>query len=104
MKKNITLSSKDYLLVSFIAVSFSIFTIPIIKNVIAIKITYLVIFAEIIVLLILANLALWVASVLAKKIPVFLQLAKFAAVGVFNTFLNWGIVNLLMYLTQTFEV
>ena len=102
-KNNISLKTKDYLLVSFIAISFSIFVIPIIKNVASVKITYSVIIGEIIVILILANLALWIASLIAKKVPVILQLAKFAAVGVFNTFLNWGVVNILMFLTQVFE-
>jgi putative flippase GtrA len=97
------LISRDYFLVSFIAISFSIFIIPIIKNIASIKITFAIIIAEIIILLILANLALWIASLLAKKIPIILQLAKFVAVGVFNTFLNWGVVNLLMFLTQIFE-
>lgn len=103
MKKNITvLTHKDYVLISFIAISFSIFTIPIIKNILPIEITSLIILAEIVVFLILANIALWIAGLIAKKIPVILQMAKFVAVGIFNTFLDWGIVNLLMLITQIF--
>ncbi len=103
MKKNNTnLVARDYLLVSFIAVAFSIFTIPIIENLKLIKVTPTIIVLEIVVLLALANVALWVASLIARKIPVILQLVKFIAVGVFNTFLDWGVVNLLMLLTQIF--
>lgn len=104
MKNNNTnLAERDYLLVSFIAVAFSIFTIPIIENLKLIKVTPTIIVLEILVLLALANVALWVASLIARKIPVILQLVKFIAVGVFNTFLNWGVVNLLMYITNVFE-
>ena len=104
MKKNNTLIGiRDYLLVSLIAVSFSIFTIPILKNIKIIEITPVVILGEIVFFLIAANFAIWIASEIAKKIPVILQIAKFVAVGVFNTFFNWGIVNFLMFITNTFK-
>jgi putative flippase GtrA len=99
------LTLKDYLLISFIALSFTFFTIPIIRNLELefLKFSFATIVLLGIFLIILANFALWVSLVIARKIPVVLQISKFAAVGGFNTFLNWGIVNLLMLVTQTFE-
>jgi len=44
--------------------------------------------------LLLAPLALWVASVLGKFLPVIYQFAKFAAVGSLNSFMNLGVFNL----------
>ena len=43
-----------------------------------------------------ALVSLLVASVIAKKIPVIYQIAKFIAVGVSNTMIDWGVLNLLL--------
>lgn len=104
-KEAIKLTIRDYLLTSFIAVSFSLFTIPILQN---LKLPFIksipAAFAiELVFLLIFANIAIGIAGLIARKIPVMLQVAKFVAVGAFNTFLNWGIVNLLMWTTQIFS-
>lgn len=52
-----------------------------------------------VVLPILAAAGMFVAYWLAKRIKVFYQLAKFVLVGGLNTFVDWGILNLLMFLT-----
>ena len=43
--------------------------------------------------LILAPLALWIASLLARVLPVIYQFAKFAAVGSLNSFVDLGVFN-----------
>lgn len=49
---------------------------------------------------ILAPLALSIAYLLSKKIPILYQFAKFAAVGTLNSFVDFGILNLLIFLTN----
>ena len=100
-KENPLVTKKDYLLISSIGLSFALFSIPIIKS---IELSFISISASTVVYLIiffvlLANFGLWLASIIAKKIPVILQVAKFGAVGAFNTFLDWGAVSLLIFST-----
>jgi putative flippase GtrA len=92
----------DYLIITIIAVCVSIFSIPILSNInlgISLNVSR---FVEIALgLIFLANLAFWIFQIIAKKFPVFLQIAKFAAVGTFNTFLDGAVLNTLIYLTST---
>lgn len=99
------LTKKDYFLISFIGLSFALFSIPILKN---LKLSFFEINAATIVGLIifftiLANIGLFIASLIAKKIPVILQVAKFGAVGAFNTFLDWGVFNILIAISGVAE-
>jgi len=48
---------------------------------------------------VLAPLALWILSLLGKLAPVIYQFGKFAAVGVLNTFIDLGVLNLEIFLT-----
>jgi putative flippase GtrA len=45
--------------------------------------------------LLLAPFALWIASVIGKKLPTIYQFAKFAAVGSLNSFVDLGVFNLI---------
>jgi putative flippase GtrA len=97
------LTKKDYLLVSIIGGAFALFSIPILINLnlglfeINIQnIIFLMIF-----FIIFANIALWIAALINKKIHFALQFAKFGAVGAFNTFLDWGVLNFLIVLTSS---
>lgn len=103
--KTTTLVQRDYFFITFIGVAFAIFSIPILKNLAIGKIPITITTAVTLVIFftIFANIALYISGLIAKKIPVVLQIAKFAAVGAFNTFLDWGIVNLLMSATQVFS-
>lgn len=99
--QSVSLNKRDYFLVSFIGVSFALFSIPILKN---IDLPFLHVSVTTVITLVLffalfANLALWIASLVGRKIPVAFQFAKFGAVGAFNTFLDWGILNFLIALT-----
>lgn len=49
----------------------------------------------------LAVFGIYVGYVLSKWKPFFFQLAKFGAVGVANFSIDFGVLNLLMYVTQT---
>lgn len=48
---------------------------------------------------VLAPLGLWIASLLAQRIPALFQLAKYGLIGVLNTLLNLSIINFLATLT-----
>ena len=91
----------DFYLVSIIGASFALLSIPIIinLNISPIEITFVNILLLILFFVIFANIALGVAALIAKYIPIIFQIAKFAAVGAFNTFLDWGVLNFLMLIT-----
>lgn len=101
LEKNSVIGRRDYLLISFIGISFALFSFPILKNasISFIKINTLTEIFLILFFIVLSNIGLWISSLIAKKIPIFLQLAKFGAVGAFNTFLDWGAVSLLIIAT-----
>ncbi len=103
MKNNnrLEINRTDFYLVSFIGASFALFSVPIIINlgIPIITINVFNVFALVIFFVIFANIALGLAWFIGKKIPIIFQFAKFAAVGAFNTFLDWGILNLLMAIT-----
>lgn len=50
------------------------------------------------ILPILSVVGVWLAHLIGKKIPVLFQLAKFVLVGALNTFVDLGILNLLMFI------
>ncbi len=50
---------------------------------------------------VLSTLGMGVALAIGKRIPVFLQIAKFLLVGALNTFLDLGILNFLIFLVGT---
>ena len=43
--------------------------------------------------------AVWIGNQLSKKLPIFVQLTKFGAVGVLNTAIDFGVLNLLSLAT-----
>ena len=56
-----------------------------------------------IVLPIISLIALWLASLIGRFVPVIWQFAKFGLIGVLNTLLDFGILNLLSYLTKVYS-
>ncbi len=92
------LTRRDYGAVAFIGACFGLFAVPILEN---IKISFLPVgwgmgIALVISFTVLAVLALMVSAYVSRWVPVFLQVAKFSAVGAFNTFFDWGILNVLI--------
>lgn len=98
------LTRRDFFFVAFIGAAFALFAIPILTNLSLsfIHLSFPVVVGMIVFFMILAVVALAIAGMIARRIPVVLQLAKFAAVGAFNTFLDWGVYSLLMLMTQIY--
>ncbi len=98
--QQIQITRTDFYLVSLIGASFALFSLPIIINLdIPIPITFVNVLLLIVFFVIFANIAITIAWFIGKYIPIIFQFAKFAAVGAFNTFLDWGVLNLLMAIT-----
>jgi putative flippase GtrA len=96
-----SVTKNDYLLVSIVGLFFGLFALPAIKN---IKIAILPVnfingVTIVLCFTILSVIALWLSVLLNKKIPVF-QITKFAATGSLNTSINFGVLNILMILTD----
>ncbi|PID52525.1 MAG: hypothetical protein CR972_01465 [Candidatus Moraniibacteriota bacterium] len=101
-QKQLHISRTDFYLVSFIGVFFALFAIPILSNLhlpfITLTPTFIV--SLIVFFTIFSNIALSIAWFIGKRIPIVFQFAKFGAVGAFNTFLDWGVLNLLIAITS----
>lgn len=95
------LRKKDYILVSIIGFLFALLLLPIIKNTKLpfFELNIISIAVLIIAFSVFANIALWIASLLSRKIPIMIQFAKFGAVGALNTLLDLGILNTLIFFT-----
>ncbi len=89
---------KDLMMAAIIGFLCALFIIPIFKN-LAPQISFSYSLGLIIVLPLLSILGMWLAGLLAKFIKVIYQIAKFVLVGALNTLFDWGILNLLIFLT-----
>jgi len=88
---------KDLLLSAVVGLVCSILILPILKQA-QFNIPYQ--YGLIVVLPVLSVLGMIVALVIAQKIKVIYQVAKFVLVGTLNTFVDWGVLNLLMFLAN----
>ena len=95
------ITKKDYLLVSIVGFFFGLLLLPVLNNIklFSTGITFSKAFLIVFGFTIFANLALWIASIMARWLPIVLQLAKFAAIGALNTLLDLGILNVLIFAT-----
>jgi len=91
------MNKKDLLLVTIIGGAVGILVQPMIQNLVTSP-TFFIRVGAFLVFLILAPLALAVAYFLSKILPVLYQFAKFGAVGALNSFIDFGILNLLIFL------
>ena len=89
---------KDLFIAGAIGLLCALLILPIAEN-LAIDISYA--YALLILLPFFSALGMWTASWLAQKLKFIYQVAKFILVGLLNTFVDWGILNLLMFLTST---
>lgn len=88
---------KDVMLSAAIGLLCAVFIFPIAQNLeMKQSLAWILVFA----LPILAALGMRAAYWMAQKIEVFYQIAKFVLVGALNTLVDWGILNLLMFLTS----
>ncbi|MDI6717561.1 MAG: GtrA family protein [Patescibacteria group bacterium] len=94
------MKKKDFLLVSLIGVLFGLLLLPVIKNLHAriFSLTFINVILMVFGFAVFAVIALWIASLVAKRVPVVLQFVKFAAVGALNTLIDLGILNLMIYI------
>jgi putative flippase GtrA len=91
-------SQKDYSLVILVGFLFGLLLLPVLANLKLAALPLTLINSAIIVLVcsLGAFVALWVVSLVSGKLPVLLQMAKFAAVGGLNTLLDLGVLNILI--------
>lgn len=89
---------KDLFIAGAIGLVCALLILPIAEN-LAINLSYS--YALIILLPFFSALGMWAASWLSQKLKFIYQVAKFILVGLLNTFVDWGILNLLMFLTST---
>lgn len=88
---------KDLIIAAVIGFVCALFILPIIKQA-QFKIPYEL--SLIVILPILSVVGMLVALVIAQKIKAIYQIAKFVLVGALNTFVDWGVLNLLMFLAS----
>lgn len=89
---------KDLMMAAIIGFLCALFIMPIFQN-LAPQISFSYSLGLIIALPLFSILGMWLAGLLAKFIKVIYQIAKFVLVGALNTFLDWGVLNLLIFLT-----
>lgn len=95
------ITRKDYFLISIIGFFFGLLLLPVLSNTKLIFETITFTNGLFVVLLcfVLANIALFVVSILARWLAIVLELAKFAAIGGLNTLLDLGVLNILISLS-----
>lgn len=96
------MTKKDYILVTIVGFLVGWLVLPVVANigprygmVVDVRLGVTSVFG----FSLFAPLALWVLHLLSKKMPVFLQFGKFAAVGTLNTLLNFAVLNTLILFT-----
>jgi len=89
------MNKKDYYLVTLIGflVGFLVL-LPLASA--GVKITIFIVLVSVMGFSLFAPLALWWLKILSRFFPVLEQIGKFAAVGVLNTVLDFGVLNLLI--------
>jgi putative flippase GtrA len=95
------LTKRDYLLISIIGLAIGLLLLPILAN---IKLSFLTLspaesVAIVIGLVLFSIVALWLSYLISKAIPVFLQMAKYVAIGALNTLIDLGVLNALILLS-----
>jgi len=88
---------KDLIISAVIGLLCALLILPIAKN---LQMKQSLALSLIVILPILSAAGMRVAYWLSKKIKIIYQIAKFILVGALNSFVDWGILNLLMFLTS----
>lgn len=96
-EKNQVGQKKDIFIAGVIGLLCALLILPIAEN---LNIGGLYAYSLIVVLPVLSVVGMWLVTWLARKLRFLYQLAKFSLVGALNTFVDWGILNLLMFLTS----
>lgn len=93
----LSLLQKDLIISATVGVLCAAFILPIAKN---LEMKQALALSLFLVLPVLSVAGMGAAYWLARKIKIFYQLAKFILVGALNSLIDWGILNLLMFLTS----
>ena len=88
---------KDLIISAAVGLLCALLILPIAKN---LQMKQSLALSLLVILPILAAAGMFAAYWLAKKIKIIYQIAKFVLVGALNSFVDWGILNLLMFLTS----
>jgi len=91
------MTKKDFLCILVIGFAVGLLAQPIMGNLVS-HLSLALRFAVFFGFLVLAPLLLFIAYLIGKFIPVIYQFAKFAAVGTLNTFIDFGVLNLEIFL------
>ena len=94
------ITKNDYFIAALIGFLVGVFAIPTAVN-LGVR-NYLVLFALPVVLPFLWVLGLWLGALFSRWISFMTQVVKFAVVGFLNTAIDFGILNILSRLTETF--
>jgi putative flippase GtrA len=89
---------KDMTLAAIIGFLCALLILPIFKNLMPDK-PFSYALSLLLILPVLCVLGIWIARVIGKKVRMIYQLAKFVLVGALNTFVDWGVLNLEIFLT-----
>lgn len=93
---SLTFKKSDFLAALIVGEAVAWLVLAIIKN---IKLPLPYLWSLPIVFPILAVVGLYICYLISKIAPVFFQIGKYILVGFLNTFLDWGILNLLIFLS-----
>lgn len=87
---------KDLIISAIIGLLSAALMLPILKN---LDYDFPMMEGLLIILPVLCAAGMWTAYWLAQKIKIMLQIARFVLVGALNTFVDWGVLNVLIFLT-----
>lgn len=96
----VSVSQKDWWAILIVGAGVGLLVQPILTNILpgsGIEPSMLVRLSVLLFFLVIAPIALYVASLAARVLPPLYQFAKFGAVGALNTFVDLGVLNLEIY-------
>ncbi|MDP2856038.1 MAG: GtrA family protein [bacterium] len=97
------MSKKDTLIALIIGEIVALLIWPVWLNVNAFMNYWPMRWALLIVFPALSLAALWIASLIGRRLAIIWQFAKFGLIGVLNTLLDFGVLNFLSYLTKVYS-
>ena len=94
---NVNISKKDYYIAAIVGALTGIFAIPTLFH-LGLRNPFVFLFS-IVIISVLWPFGVWLGIFLSRWLPFMAQVGKFAAVGFLNTAIDFGVLNLLSYLS-----
>ncbi len=94
-----TATKRDYILISIVGAAIGLLVLPVLANLRFAVFAKLSITESVAIILgftVFSAVALWLSSLVSRLLPVFLQVAEYAAIGVLNTLIDLGVLNALI--------